>query len=509
MRSLVHPLRRGYGGIAAIFALEILSTPARAQDAPAQSAVPTTPEVAVPPTPGGPSVPSGGPQDRGPAPPPQPPPPVAPTAVPTTTPWQGRVDEIDQRTRALEKDRAAGGPIFQTDENGFAIISRDGQYQVRFKGLLQFDGRAFLGDSTLSPSDTFVVRKIRPILAGTVLGLTDFFFSPDFGNNATIVADAYLDTHPRPWLRIRVGKFKEPYGLERLQADQDLTFIERALDQNLTPQREIGLEIWGDIAGGILRYEAGIFDGNPDNSIGDVDSNEGKTFGGRLFLQPFNTASLRALGRLGIGIAGSTGNELGSSALTAGAASNTWLPTFKSAGQATIFTYLSSTTDLTQTIISSGRHSRINPQLYYYNGPFGLLAEWVREHQEIARGTATGALNNSAGHVTASVAIGGDVTYEGVKPHHAVDLSQGNWGALEIGARFNWLDIDSAAFPTAADPTKSVSKAEGYGLALNWQLSRNLKASGNFEETWFTEGKANSADRNTEKVLIGRFQVAF
>jgi phosphate-selective porin len=131
------------------------------------------------------------------------------------------------------------------------------------------------------------------------------------------------------------------------------------------------------------------------------------------------------------------------------------------------------------------------------------LAEWVREHQEIARGTASGALNNSAGHVTASVAIGGDVTYEGVKPHHAVDLSHGYWGALEIGARFNWLQID------AADPTKSVSKAEGYGLALNWQLSRNLKASGNFEETWFNAGKAGSADRNTEKVLIGRFQVAF
>jgi phosphate-selective porin OprO and OprP len=87
---------------------------------------------------------------------------------------------------------------------------------------LQFDGRAF-PDSPLAPNDTFGVRKIRPILAGTVLGLTDFFFSPDFGNlttptSAPFVSDAYLDTHPRPWLRIRVGKFKQPYGLERLQA---------------------------------------------------------------------------------------------------------------------------------------------------------------------------------------------------------------------------------------------------------------------------------------------------
>ncbi len=195
--------------------------------------------------------------------------------------WQGRYDEIDQRTRALEKN--AVGPIFQTDENGFAIISREGLYQIRWKGLLQVDGRAFLNDSTLANSDTFVARKIRPILAGTVLGLTDFYFAPDFGNNTQIVADAFLDTHPRPWLRLRFGKFKQPYGLERLQADQDLVFIERSLDQNLTPQREVGVQLWGDIAGGIVRYEVGLFNGTPDYGLQDIDNNKWKTWGGRIF----------------------------------------------------------------------------------------------------------------------------------------------------------------------------------------------------------------------------------
>ncbi len=72
-------------------------------------------------------------------------------------PWQGRYNEIELRTRALEKN--AVGPIFQTDENGFAIISREGLYQIRWKGLLQVDGRAFLNDGTLSNNDTFVARK--------------------------------------------------------------------------------------------------------------------------------------------------------------------------------------------------------------------------------------------------------------------------------------------------------------------------------------------------------------
>src|SRR5206468_1578363 len=176
--------------------------------------------------------------------------------------------------------------------------------------------------------------------------------------------DAFLDTHPRPWLRLRFGKFKQPYGLERLQADQDLVFIERSLDQNLTPQREVGVQVWGDIAGGIVRYEAGLFNGTPDYGLQDIDNNKWKTWGGRIFIQPFNTPGLRYLGRLGVGIAGSTGVENGSTALTNGAASNTWLPAFKSAGQNTFYQYISSTTDLTATIVANGRHSRVNPQLY-------------------------------------------------------------------------------------------------------------------------------------------------
>jgi phosphate-selective porin OprO/OprP len=517
MRRLAGTLVHRIGKVTVVLGLGLVSATVHGQDAAGIAA-----GNAQPATPAGPATGSPAP-----APVENPPAQVTPAttspAAPVPSPLQDQLQDIDKRTRALEKNQelarassgAAPGPIIEEDEGGFAITSPDRQYQIRFKGLLQFDGRRFLDDQTLANSDTFVVRKIRPILAGTVLGLTDFFFSPDFGNNTTAITDAFLDTHPRAWLRLRVGKFKQPYGLERLQADQDLTFIERALDQNLTPQREVGLELWGDIAGGIVRYEAGVFNGNPDYGINDIDSDHAKTFGGRLFFQPFNVESLRAFGRLGFGIAASTGNEKGSSALTSGAASNTWLGAFKTAGQQTIFSYLTNTTDLTQTVIAQGRHTRINPQLYYYNGPVGLLAEWVKEYQEVAKGTTTGgfidtgAFNNSSGHVTVSFAIGGDVTFEGVKPHKSLDLANGGYGALEIGARYNWLDIDSAAFPTGADPTKSVSKAQGYGLALNWQLSRNLKASGNFEETFFTGGAARGADRNTEKVLIGRFQVAF
>ena len=435
---------------------------------------------------------------------------AAAAPAPDVTALQTRLDALERRTQALEAERArllsqpAPAPrtaaAFTADESGFSLTSADRQYQFRLKGQFQADGRRFFDDATLGVNDTFLVRRARPIVAGTLFGLTDFYVAPDFGNNTVALYDAYLDTHPWPWLRLRVGKFKGPVGLERLQADSDLVFVERALDANLSSQREVGIQLWGDVAGGLAHWDLGVFNGNPDNGINDIDVNHAKSFAGRLFIQPFALEPLRGGGRLGVGIAFSTGNEKGSP-------TTSWLNAFKSPGQQTIFSLLGSTP--ANTVFAQGRHTRINPQLYYYFGPAGLLAEWVKEYQELANSAGTGAVNNNAAHVTASVAIGGDVSYEGVKPHHPASIADHTFGALEIGLRYEYLELDTDLFPTAADPNKSVHKAQSAGIALNWQLTRNIKASGDFIESWFEGGASKNGNRANEKIGLARFQVYF
>jgi phosphate-selective porin OprO and OprP len=442
-----------------------------------------------------------------------------------------RLDAVEQQARIANRklellEEAAATkkketPTASADEKGFALSSADGAFQLKLRGLVQLDARRHFdtSDPALTDKDTFVVRRIRPIVAGTILGLVDFLISPDFGNNQVVVTDAYLDTHPAPWLRLRAGKFKPPVGLERLQADNAVVFIERALDSNLTAQREVGLQLWGDIAGGAVRYELGIYNGVPDGTLLDTDSNHAKSYAGRLFLRPFQLEALKGLGDLGVGIAFSTGNEKGSPALTNGAASNTWLPSFKSAGQNTIYTYVTNTTDpatsAAQTVFALKRHTRVNPQLYYYYAGVGLLAEWVREYQELGKGGDTGAVNHQAGHVTVSYVIGGDNTYDGVKPRKSADWATKELGAVELAARYNWLDLDDVGFSnnaSLAEPAKSVTRAQGFGVGLNWWLSRNIKASGNWEQTTFDGGNGKTTavtNRAAEKVAIGRFQVVF
>jgi len=444
-----------------------------------------------------------------------------------------RVEILEEQLAAKAKDAPAAS--VQADEKGFRLKSGDGAYSLALHALIQADTRWFLDDGALSDrADTFLIRRLRPSIDGTLFGLVDYKVVPDFAGSQTVLFDAYLDAHPAPWLRLRAGKFKTPLGLERLQSDSDLVFIERALTQWLTPTRDVGAALWGDIAGGIVTYNVGIYNGAVDGANPDVDINHAKDFVGRLLIQPFKADGLGDFGSLGLHFAASTGNR-GPGTPTAAAATGTpQLPSFRSGGQSTIFSYLTSTTDPAGTVFAHLRQTRINPGLYYYIGPFGLLGEYVQSRQEVQKGNVTATLKHQAAHATASFVIGGKAGYEGATPTNRLDLAKGTLGALEIGVRWNYLKIDDASFGNTADPAapvfadekRSVRKATGFAGALTYVPSRTVRFAVNFEQTRFTAGSSVSttttdpttmkttttttvADRKIENALFGRAQVNF
>ena len=156
-----------------------------------------------------------------------------------------------------------------------------------------------------------------------------------------------------------------------------------------------------------------------------------------------------------------------------------------------------------QTVVALHRHTRLNPQLYYYFGPFGLETEYLRERQAVEKNGADSTVTNSAGHVTVAYVIGGTRTYQGSRVSAPFNLAAGTLGALEIGARYNWLTIDSAAFPGLSDPTKSVAKAKGFGGVLSWYLTQSLRLAGSYDQTAFTGGASqyDAAIRGYDKAI--------
>lgn len=398
-----------------------------------------------------------------------------------------RLHQLDQEAAATKAKEAL--VLTASSKDGFTLKSPDGSFKLKIGGYTQGDGRFWLGDTLKARTNTFFLRRVRPQFDGTVGKYIDFRIMPDFGGGATVLYDAYLNLNYRPGFKVQVGKFKPPVGLERLQPGAALLFVERGLPTSLVPNRDLGIQVHGDLGGSWLSYAVCLFNGVVDGGNADIDVDDSKDLAARLFAQPFKQGTSLLQG-LSLGVAGSWGNSSGA------------LPAYKTPGQVNFFTY-------TDTTVANGSRLRLAPQFTYYTGPLGLLGEYTLSKQKVVRKTDSATLQHRAWQLAASYLLsGGQATYKGVSPKKAFDPSKGQWGAFEIAARIHQLSIDKDAYPIFANPNRSARSARAWSVGLNWHLHRNAKFNLDYEQTQFKDGDAKG-DRVAEKILFNRFQVSF
>jgi phosphate-selective porin OprO/OprP len=430
------------------------------------------------------------------------------------------IEELDQKVKILarnaelDKEAAAAKskqvPQVSIGANGLAISSADTNFVFKLRGGFQVDGRFYPG--TDSPAgDTFLLRRARPTMEGTVYDKFDYRLMLDFGsgisssafNNANLL-DAYINYRLFPELQLRIGKFKEPVGLERLQSWNNLLFVERGLPTFLVPNRDTGIQLHGEIGSGLLQYALGGFNGTSDGGSSDFDTENDKDLAARIMLHPFKRSGIDALRGLGFGVSGTYGRHEGS------------LRNYFTLGQQQFFTWYTGagTNAATRNVTGDGTVWRVSPQGYYYWGPFGLFGEYVISSQEVQRaagGAPTQAtLRNTGWQVAASWFLTGEEnSYGQVQPKKNFDPLNGSWGSLELAARVGALDIDEDAFPLFADPTKSASGIFSWGVGLNWRLNPNVKLSLNYEHAELDGVSGNNAPFKDEHVIFTRAQFAF
>lgn len=405
-----------------------------------------------------------------------------------------RQSELDKETAAT---KAKTAPIVTANtKEGFSIKSPDNDYILKLRGYVQADGRFVNGKKGTTTDDTFLLRRVRPIFEGTVFKDIDFRIMPDFGGGKTELQDAWLDFKYFPAAKLQIGKFKTPFGIERLQSGTDTLFIERGLPNNLVPNRDLGAALHGEnLLGNKLSYAFGIFNGVADGGSLDSDIDNNKELAGRIFLTPWKGGNNSLLEGLGFGVATTAGDAKGTS-------STSYLPSYKTPGQATFFSYRSGT-------FADGRHTRYSPQAYYNYGSFGLLGEYVVSSQDVKRNTSKTSLDNKAWQIAASYVLTGEAaSYKGVTPKNNFNPGKGKWGALEVVGRIGQLDVDSKAFPTFADPAASAKSAKAWGFGFNWYWNKNVKWMLDYELTKFSGGDSGG-DRQDERAVMVRSQISF
>ena len=403
-----------------------------------------------------------------------------------------KLEALEQKVKILERkeelakeaaEAAAPDAVTVTaGKDGFTVRGAGGAYVLRLRGYVQADAR--FGDAL---TDTFLIRRARPILEGSAGKYLDFRLMTDFGQGQATVQDAWLDVKLAPWFKVRAGKMKPPVGLERLQSGADLLFVERAHPTSLVPNRDVGVELHGDVERAHLAWSLGGFNGTVDGGSSDLDTGDSKDVAARVFFTFFKS--------LGVGVGASGGSNHGT-------ATATGLATYRTTPQVAFFSYRTG-------VVADGNRQRLVPQATWYRGRFGGMAEYALSRQEVALDASTAELENKAWQVAGSLALTDDPpSYRGISPRKPFDPPTGAWGSLELKLRYTVLEVDADTFPVFADPATAARTATTWSGGFTWTLTRNLKAYLDYETTSF-EGGAAAGDREDENAVLGRLQVSF
>ena len=413
-----------------------------------------------------------------------------------------RIEELDQQLRIMARKaelqreadsiRVAGQATLAVGADGATWRAPDGSFTLKLRGYVHQDGR-FFNEDTPSGTDAFLLRRVRPIIEAAS-GPFAVRLMPDFGGGTTVLQDAYIDANITKTIQLRAGKFKPALGLERLQSATAIRFVERALPTALVPNRDVGAQLQAATKNGFLTASLGVFNGVGDGGSVDTDINDDKEIVVRAAVQP--------LAGVMIGAAASRGDN-------SGVLGATGLTTYRAPAQLDVFAFRTGAT-AAAAVLANGRRERLIAHGTLYKGPVGVLAEYVTSRSNVIFNTTSAELENRAWQVSGGYVLTGEAsTFAGVRPKAPLDPSKGTWGALEIVARIHAFDADDAAFPTFADPTRSVTAVNAYGAGINWYWNRNVKFVLSYDHAQFDGGAAADADRPSEDLVFLRLQFGF
>lgn len=398
-------------------------------------------------------------------------------------------------------------PAFKADLSPSGLrFGAPGGHEFRLRAIIQVDGNFYLNDEKTPKTNQLQMRRVRLIADGKLSGLGAIYIQPDFGQGRITILDSYIDVTPWTWLGVRAGKFKTPVGLERLLPDPALVFPETSLASVLTPGRDVGAQIQGNLGKGMLTYSAGVFNGVADGAVGDLDYADEKDFVARVFSEPFVASENRFLRGIGLGAGASVGNQRGTYFQKTQFAPVQNLAQLKSVGGTTFFAF-DSGASYAGTVVADGPNRRVAPQGWYFAGPFGVVGEYVQTQHQVKRAAKAADIRFDAWSATASYLLTGEkASPYGTTPERPLGEGAGAW---QIVGTVSSLIVDADAFPVYANPAKSARAARAWGVALNWYANASLRVSAAYERTRFEEASASVAALPHEDFMMGRLQLGF
>jgi phosphate-selective porin OprO and OprP len=184
--------------------------------------------------------------------------------------------------------KTAVTPVVKEKDGAFTLESANGRNSIQLTGRIHLDYRQnnldmfntdFNDRDTASTADNFELRRARLGVKGKFAKDFKYEIVGNLPGTATVDI-AYIDYAKYDQAQIRVGKFKQPFGLEQLTSSNNIDFMERSYVDQLVPGKKIGAMAFGEPKPGFT-YAGSVF---AMNDTEQDAKNDKASFAGRATL---------------------------------------------------------------------------------------------------------------------------------------------------------------------------------------------------------------------------------
>ena len=388
---------------------------------------------------------------------------------------------LEKRIAELEAAKPAATRLEPSWRPGLWLASPDKAVQLRIGGRVQNDWSfAVAADDALeekvgSLDDTIDFRRIWLELDGTLYTRTYYSAHVDFVGGKTGVRNMFIGVNEVPVFgKIQVGSQQEPFGLEELTSNNNITFLERSLAL-FYPSYNAGIRMLRSLADKRMTASAGIFRDTDDT--GRIVSDDGYNATARLTGTPLYGDDGRRL--MHVGIAGSFQTTPTGTAQYRGRPENRWEPNFVSI-----------------TNIPADEASLAGLEWAAVYGSLSAQAEW----NMAAPDTENNDPEFSGYYAQVSYFLTGEhrpydresACFGRITPKQ--NFGSGGSGAWEVALRVSGVDLNDGDYQGG--------EMQNYTAGLNWYLNPNVRMMLNYIRSDLdTVGDADT--------VLARFQVAF
>ncbi len=398
-----------------------------------------------------------------------------------------QVSTIETKTEAAIANIApAAGNTTSTSDVEISMKSstpkfKKGEFSWQPLGRIHLDA-GIIDDDQVDHPNGAEFRRARLGMKGKVSKDFGYKAEIDFANEDVSIKDAYLNYTGLDNTEIRVGHFKPSYTLEDMTSSNDLTFIERAAPVGaFSTSQQIGAGVLHH--GNNYHVAVGVFNDDAGTQSSD---DEAFSVAGRVATTPYKANN--ALVHLG-GSAAYRKPDQANDRFDFDARAENHLQTL----------------DSVSSVLNDGESAIVyGLEAAAVSGPLSVQGEYIITDVENAGGqdpiykgaygqvayTLTG---ESRSYKTSKGAFGG------IKPARPLNPSKGDWGALELAARYSHLDLNDGGL--------NGGEMNNVTLGTNWYLNNNMRLMGN---VIFVDTDQNATTPDDDPtIFITRSQVKF